>query len=79
MNKYAGYTTDWAHGRLKWAEDALDHIEQHGLISGDRRPYVLQTDLPAICYVLGNLADGHPVVCRVREALKKWGLEEKEA
>ena len=79
MEKYAGYTLEWAHGRLKWAMDALDHIEKNGLIPGDRRPHVLQTDLPAIRYVLGNLADGNSQVCRVRDALKKWHLEEMEA
>lgn len=78
MDKYAGYSLEWAHGRLKDAMYALDHIEKHGLIPGDRRPHVLQTDLPAIVHVLGNFADENPHVCRVREALKKWGLDEKQ-
>lgn len=76
MNKYEGYTLRWAHGRLQWAMDALDHIEAHGLLPVDGRPTTLATDLPAICYVLGEKADNDPRVQRVRTALKKWNLIE---
>lgn len=74
ISKYDGYSLSWAHGRLKYAEEALDHIEEHGLLPVDGRPFTLKTDLPAICYVLGDKADEHPTIRRVREALKIWGL-----
>lgn len=76
--RYQGYTAEWAHGRLLWAKEALDHIEQYGLRPGDRRPYTLATDLPAICYVLGELADEHPTVKRVEWALGMWRLDPEE-
>jgi hypothetical protein len=75
MNTYAGFGLDWAHGRLKWANDALDHIDQYGFVPGDSRPYTLATDLPIICDVLGNLADGHPTVSRIKSALVLWRIE----
>lgn len=75
QQRYSGLTVNWAHGRIQWANDALNHIEQHGLIPGDRRPYTMAIDLPAIRYVLGDLADGHPTVIRIKEALKKWNLD----
>lgn len=76
--RYEGYSRIWAYGRLKWANEALDHIERFGLVPGDGRPYTLATDLPAIRYVLGELADGHPSVQRIAKALELWGIDPEE-
>ena len=65
----------WAHGRLRWAADALDHIDQYGLVPNDGRPHTLADDLPAIYDSLGDLAGGHPTVIRIRAALKRWGID----
>ena len=36
------------------------------------------TDLPAICYVLGDLADGHPMVIKIKAMLKQWGINPED-
>lgn len=75
LNTYAGFSPDWAHNRIKWANEALDHIDQYGLVPDDSRPYTLATDLPIICDVLGNLAGGNPTVIRIKSALALWGID----
>lgn len=71
---YEGYTLEWAQGRLRYADEALNHIDAHGLVPNDGRPATMAGDLPPIEAVykrLGYDPDTHATIQRVKAFLRE--------